>query len=182
LYTNHFSSYRKDKIVRGKFPNPTDVTILGSDAGLRGFRIKDAVQFYGQTHDSGIWYDETYNHWAGFNITMYYDSIETIEVREGLERYNSKPHIKRHDADFQNLVSKIKERKIPQEMVASVRLLVKFGAARESMMDAETNPFKKQNIPKTIIPFYEQAIDVGQGLVDTTAMKTKIQELEALME
>ena len=55
LYTNHFSSYRKDKIVRGKFPNPTDVTILGSDAGLRGFRIKDAVQFYGQTHDSGIW-------------------------------------------------------------------------------------------------------------------------------
>lgn len=182
LYTNHFSSYRKDKIVRGKFPNPTDVTILGSDAGLRGFRIKDAVQFYGQTHDSGIWYDETYNHWAGFNITMYYDSIETIEVREGLERYNSKPHIKRHDADFQNLVSKIKERKIPQEMVASVRLLVKFGAARESMMDAETNPFKKKNIPKTIIPFYEQAVDVGQGLVDTTAMKTKIQELEALME
>jgi len=182
LYTNHFSSYRKDKIVRGKFPNLTNVTILGSDAGLRGFRIKDAVQFYGKPHDSGIWYDENYNLWAGHNITVYYDSVETIEVREGLERYDSKPHIKRHDAEFQNLVSKIKERNIPQEMVAAVNLLVKFGAARESMMDAETNPFKKRSIPKTIVPFYEQAIDIGQGLVDTTAMVTKIQELETLMK
>lgn len=182
LYSNHFASYRTDKIVRGTFPNLVDVTILGSDKGLKGFKIKNAVQFYGQYHDSGIWYDEANKFWAGHNITVYYDSIETIEVREGIERYDSKPHIKRHDAEFQNLVSKVKERNIPQEVVASVQLLVKFGAAREAMMERETNPFKKKKIPKTIIPFYQQAVDIGEGLVDTNAIKTKIQELEALME
>ena len=78
---------------------------------------------------------------------MYYDSIETIEVKEGLGSYTSKPHIKAAYADSK-FGRKIRERKIPQEMVASVRLLVKFGAARESMMDAETNPIKKKIFPK----------------------------------
>jgi len=67
-YLDSFASYKTDKEVDALFPNPCKATILGSDDGLKGFRIKNAVQFYGQLHDSGVWYEEKYDMWAGHNI------------------------------------------------------------------------------------------------------------------
>jgi len=57
-YLESFASYIADKEVIGRFPNPVQVTVLGSPEGLKGFRIKNAVQFFGEWHDSGIWYNE----------------------------------------------------------------------------------------------------------------------------
>jgi hypothetical protein len=182
LYRNHFSSYNANKVVRGKFPNLTDITILGSEKGLGGFRIRDAVQFHGKYHDTGIWYDETYKFWAGHNIVMYFDNLETIEVREGIQRHVNKDDIRKSDAEFENLISKIRDRKIPQELVAATQLLVKFGEAREAKMDAETNQFKKRSFLKIILPFYRQAVETGQDLIDTTELKKKVRELEDRIE
>jgi hypothetical protein len=177
-YLDSFNSYKENKEVPGLFPNPTQVTILGSEKGLKGFRIKNAVQFYGQWHDSGIWYDEAFDMWAGHNIRMYFDNLETIEVREQLSRYENKNDIVKNDSEFQNLIDKVIERKDPNEIGRATHLLVKFGNVRYQKMVDEQNPHKKQSFPKIILPYYKRAAEIGSQLFDTTELKKRIAELE----
>jgi hypothetical protein len=66
-YLNSFASYTTDIGVVGNFPNPCQITLIGTPDGLKGFKIKNAVQLYGQWHDSGIWYDENLDIYAGHN-------------------------------------------------------------------------------------------------------------------
>lgn len=180
LYDESFGSYKQDRIVVGKFPNPSNATILGSDEGLKGFRIKNAVKFYDKWHDSGIWYDEQYGFWAGHNINMYFDRIEDIEIDDQIKRYESKVDITKNDKDFFNLVDKIKERNRPQEIRRITELLLKYGDARKEKMDAEENPYKKKSFPKIILPYYNKALEIGQSIFkDVEVFKKSIKELEA---
>jgi hypothetical protein len=177
-YISSFNSYTTDKQVNGLFPNQVLVTILGSKQGLKGFKIKNAVQFYGQFHDSGIWFDENFNMWAGHNINMYLDNIETIEIREQLKRYINKPDINKSDADFINLIDKVKERKIPAEVQTATQLLVKFGNVRFDKMDSEQNENKKKSFVKIILPYYEKALEIGEIYFDMTDLKSRIEQLK----
>lgn len=180
-YLDAFASYALDKEVDVNFPEPTKVTILGSENGLRGYKIKHAVQFYGEWHDSGVWYDEKYDMWSGHNIHMNFASIETIEVHESLERYDKKEDINKSDSEFENLVDKILERGNPQEIHVATNLLMKFGDVRYKKMLAEQNPFKQRNFPKIILPFYRQAVEVGSKIFDMTQVKKNIAILEEYM-
>lgn len=177
-YISHFISYKNDKKVNGLFPNPVSATIIGSQDGLKGFRIKNAVQFYGQYHDSGIWYDENYKMWAGHNINLYFENIETIEVREQLKRYIDKIDINKSDADFHNLIDKVKERNQPAEIQPATQLLVKFGNARFKKMESEQCKHKKKSFPKIILPYYEKALEIGESYFDTKDLKARIKKLK----
>jgi len=178
LYLDSFDSFKVDKEVDGLFPNPSKVIILGSQDGLKGFKIKNAVQFYGQTHDSGIWYEEEYDMWAGHNINMYFDNIETIEIREQLTRYENKSDINKNNAEFNNFVDKVKERNNPNELIRAVNLLAKFGQVRDKKMELEQNPHKKNSYPNIILPYYKKAVELGDNIADMTSLKDRIKELE----
>lgn len=181
LYLDSFASYQADKEVDALFPNPCKATILGSKDGLKGFKIKNSVQFYGEWHDSGIWFDEKFDMWAGHNIRFDFSNIETIEIRESLSRYESKEDINRSDREFENLVDKILERKNVDEIYRATHLLVKFGDIRLKKMVAETNGFKQRNFPKIILPFYRQAVEVGSKIMDMTQVNKNIETLEKFM-
>ncbi len=180
-YLDSFASYQSDKEVDALFPAPCKAIILGSKEGLKGFKIKNAVQFYGKFHDSGIWYDEKYKMWVGHNIRFDMPSIETIEIRESLTRYEKKEDITRSDLEFQNLVDKIVERNNPDEIFRATKLLVKFGDVRLKKMLAETNGFKQRNFPKIILPFYRKAVEIGSKIMDMTQVKKNIKKLEEFM-
>ncbi|QTE24253.1 hypothetical protein [Polaribacter cellanae] len=178
-YWEIFNSYQKDKMVDGSFPNPCEVTILGSSEGLKGFRIKNAVNFYGKWHDSGIWYDEKYKFWAGHNINMYFDRIEDIEIDEQLQRFENKDDITKNNADFFNLVDKVVERNNANEIVRATQLLLKFGDIRKTKMDTEENIYKKRSFPKMILPYYRKALEIGSAFFkDVEAFKKTIAGLE----
>ena len=181
LYLESFASYQSDKEVDALFPNPCRAFILGSKDGLQGFRIKNSVQFYGEWHDSGVWYDEKFDMWAGHNITFDSASVETIEIRDSLTRYENKEDINRSDREFENLVDKILERRDATEIYRATHLLVKFGDIRLKKMLAETNGFKQRNFPKIILPFYRQAVEVGSKIMDMTQVKKNIETLEKFM-
>ena len=181
-YLESFASYQIDKEVDALFPNPCKATILGSKDGLKGFRIKNSVQFYGEWHDSGVWYDEKHDMWAGYNIRINFANVETIEVQESLSRYEKKDDITRSDLEFQNLVDKVIERKEPEEIYRATHLLVKFGDVRLKKMVAEKNGFKQRNFPMIILPFYRQAVEIGSKIMDMTKVKKNIKTLEEFME
>lgn len=181
LYQEHWMSYQADKPVPGLFPDPVVATILGSEQGLQGFRIKNAVQFYGKWHDSGIWYDDAFELWSGHNLRMTHADIEAIEISDQLKRYEGKANINRSDADFNNLVDMVKERDRQDEMARAVLLLEKFADVRKDMMDAETDPFKKRSFPKMILPLYQQAVELGKGLFDLAPITKKIKAIEAII-
>lgn len=163
----------------GMFPNPCEVTILGSEEGLKGFRIKNAVNFFGKWHDSGIWFDEEYGFWAGHNINMNLARIEDIEIDEQLRRYETKANITKNDLEFFNLVDKIKERNNPQEIRRATLLLLKFGDVRKDKMDVEENEYKKRSFPKIILPYYRKAIEIGAHIFkDLEQFKKTVAELE----
>lgn len=181
MYWKNFYSYEKDKEVFGSFPNPCKVTILGSEEGLKGFRIKKAVQFYGKWHDSGIWYDEKYKFWAGHNIHIYFDRIEDIEIDEQLKRFEVKKDITKNNSDFFNLIDKVKERNNVNEIARATKLLLKFGDVRQNKMTLEENPYKKKSFPKIILPYYTKALEIGESLFkDVDSFKKTIADLEAL--
>jgi hypothetical protein len=178
LYLTSFANYTQDKIVIGLFPNPCEITILGSAVGLKGFKIKNAVQFYGQWHDSGIWYDEQYDMYAGHNIRMNSANIENIEINDQIKRYEDKSDIHQSDVEFHNLVDKIMDRKREDEIARVTMLLLKFGNLRHQKMLKEDNPFKRKSYPKFILPLYRRALEIGSTLFDTAEIKKAIDELE----
>lgn len=182
LYLDSFFLYQTDKEVDALFPNPCKATILGSKNGLKGFRIKNSVQFYGQWCDSGVWYDEKYDMWAGHNIRIDFANVETIEIQDSLSRYEKKDDITRSDLEFQNVVDKVIERKQPKEIYRATHLLVKFGNVRLKKMIAESNGFKQRNFPKIILPFYRQAVEIGTQIMDMAQVKKNIETLETYMK
>lgn len=181
MYLESFASYTVDKDVPALFPNPCTATILGTDEGLKGFRIKNSVQFYGEWHDSGVWFDENLGLWAGQNITFSHTKIETIEIRESITRYEEKDDINKSDREFENLVDKIIERGDATEIHRATSLLIKFGDVRLQKMIAETNGYKQRNFPKIILPFYKQAVEIGSKIMDMTLVKKNIEKLEEFM-
>lgn len=181
LYLNSFASYKTDKEVVGNFPTPCKITIMGSEDGLKGFKIKNAVQFFGKWCDSGIWYDEKFDMYAGHNITFDMPSIETAEIDDQLKRYENKEDIHQSDVEFHNLIEKVSDRNKPNEIARATKLLLKFGGLRKQKMDKEQNPFKKRSFPKYIIPFYKKAIEIGSKLFDTKPIHIEIEKLEKIM-
>ncbi|KGL51726.1 hypothetical protein HQ47_01065 [Porphyromonas macacae] len=177
LFLDSLDSYKADKEVMGYFPNLQRITILGSDKGLQGFRIKNSVQFCGKWYDSGIWYEEEYDMWAGHNIRISAADKETIEIGEQLSRFENKDDITKNNAEFFNLVDKVSERKQQNEINRAASLLIKFGDVRYQKMQDEQNLHKKQSFPKIILPYYKQAIELNSQ-IDLTETRKRIKELE----
>lgn len=176
-YLNGFACYKEDKIVKGFFPNLIEATIIGSGNGLKGFEIKNTATFYGVPVNSGIYYDETYGMWVGRNITIDFPNLETVEIQNRLARYEGKDDIKKTDSEFQNLVDKVADRKIAQEIDRAVVLLIKFGNVRYEKMKDETNDYRKKSFPRIILPYYKRAIEINVRL-NMAGVKEKIKELE----
>lgn len=175
-FLSHFASYQVNKRVEGNFPNPVIATILGSDDGLKGFTMEKTVQFFGEWHDSGIYYDEEMKMWTGKNIRFNFPQKETVEIGETLQRYENKDDIKNQN-EFWNLTEKIIERNNEPELLRILNLLAKFGDVRYNNWKEEQNPYKKESLKRYIKPFYEKAIEIKLP-VDFTGLKTLLKEIE----
>jgi len=47
-------------------------------------------------------------------------------------------------------------------------------------MEEETNPFKKKNFSNYILPFYEKALEIAKGKMDTKKLEEKITYIQNL--
>lgn len=175
-FFSHFASYTENKVVNGNFPNPVVATILGSDEGLKGFKMEKTVQLQGKWHDSGIFYDENMKMWAGMNILFSFPQKETIEIDETLQRYENKADIKNQN-EFWNLTDKIIERNNQNELLRILNLLAKYGNVRYENWYNEANSHKKENLKKYIKPFYEKALEIKLP-VDFTSIRNRMKEIE----
>lgn len=203
LYFDSFNSYQEDKTVIALFPNPVNTTILGSKEGLKGYLIKNIVQFYGEMQDCGVFYDEQCQFWTCLNMRMSRPDLETIDINQQLLRYTNKEDITETALEFNNMIEKILERNIMEELFIGTELLRKFGNVRYQKMINETNEYKKKSFSKIILPYYKRAeildskiLSLGMSKIDSdkrdsmklavasnrlsqTELKRRIQELES---
>ncbi|WP_409415727.1 hypothetical protein [Flavobacterium sp. PS2] len=178
-YVKAFEVYSEEKSIKGHFPDLKDVVVHGTEKGLKGITIKKTSNFYGEWYDASILFDEAYGFWTATNINFSFPQQETIEIDEALRRYESKQDIKTSNAEFNNLVDKITERRFEREMIRIIDLLVKYGNEKYDKWKNETNNFKKESIKKLPLPFYEKVIEINQHL-DTNEILKRISELKQL--
>jgi len=178
-YLEHFHSYQEDKPIVNT-PLGENGIIIGTVNGLGGMRFFKTVSFFGKLHDSGFWVDERFGVFGGHNLNFNFTSIEQIEIDEQLTYYENKGDIRLTDAAFFNLVDKVAEREVTSELQRAINLLIKAGGIKETVMDAETNPHKKKSFPKTILPFYNRALELLKGHGNAKSLAIKIRELEAM--
>jgi hypothetical protein len=178
LYNDSFSSYQQDKEIG---PNPLGKSgiIIGTPDGLGGIRIPNAVQFYGEWVDSGIWFDKRFG-WAGHNIHINLSDTETLEIADQLSRFEGKTHVVKNDIAFNNLLDVIKERNRDDELARAIQVLINYGNFKQGKMEKEENPHKKKSLPKGIIPFFEKAIELAKGKWDLSGLKIRIDSLDKL--
>jgi len=177
LYFDSFSSYKEEKVIKGFFPNLTDIFIHGTEKGLRGFTVKNTAQFYGVWVDSMILYDEKNDMWFAKNIQFGHFDIEKIELDEQLTRYEKKDNIHKADAEFFNMVDKVVQRYQRDEMPRIINLLIKFGDKKYDEWTKEQNIFRKNSLPKAILLFYERTILLNLHL-DLKEIKKRINEIK----
>jgi hypothetical protein len=180
LYFRHFESYKTNKLIKGHFPNLRDITIIGSERGLAGFNVEKTAQFFGEWVDSGIYYDERWQMWAGKNLVMNMPRVEDIEIEERIRRYEDKHDIKVSSTELFNLIDKLIDRKNSKELQKAVLLLVKFGDIKYKKWEEEQNYFKKRSLSAVPLPFYKKAIVVNDMVksLDMKEIQQKIKTLE----
>lgn len=175
-YLNSFASYTEEKVIKGFFPQLTDIYIHGTEKGLRGFTVKNTAQFFGEWVDSMILYDEKDDMWFAKNIQTGHIDIEKINIDEKLTRYEKKDRIHLTDAEFFNLVDKIVQRNQVPEMPRIIDLLIKFGNKKYDEWENEGDHFRKYSLPRVILPFYDKAVTLNKHL-DLKEIKKRIKEL-----
>lgn len=176
-YLGSIAQYKTEKQIKGYFPDLKDIIIHGTENGLKGVTILKTAQFYGEWTDSGIYYDEKFKFWFAKNIQFNFPRLEKIEIDESLTRYESKDDIKNNNSEFFNLVDKIVERNLKDEMERIIALLIKFGDAKYKLFDRETNMYKKKSLKKSPLPFYQKVIQLNKHL-NITAIIKRAKELE----
>lgn len=181
LYINSFASYKEDKIIKGFFPFLRNIEIKGSENGLNGFIVRNTAQFFGKWVDTSIAYNKKLDMWQAWNITINPIDKERIEIEDKLTRYEKKNKINLSDAEFFNLGDKVIQRNLNNEMVRLVELLVKFGDKKYDEWKNEENLFRKANLPKGVLPFYQKADKLNKHL-DSQSIRERIKELTENME
>jgi hypothetical protein len=125
-----------------------------------------------------IYYDNNYEMWMAKNIRFDFPHKEAVEIEDELDRYDKKSNINRSDAEFQNLIDRIVERRRDEELFKATSLLLKFGGVRDKQMEQEQNLFKKKSLYAGIFHYYNQALEIGAKFIDDNKLKARIKELE----
>lgn len=181
LFLDSFASYKSDKIIRGYFPNLRDIEIKGTEDGLQGFVVKNTAQIYGKWVDSWVMYSKEHDMWQAMNIRFNPGDKEGVEIDERLSRYEKKDKININDTEFNNLGDKIVERNLDKEMKRLIELYLKFGDKKYDDWKAEPNPFKKDSLPKFVLPYYEK-VDILNKHLDPKQIRARIKELKEIVE
>lgn len=181
LFLESFSAYTKDKIVQGDFPFRREIEVKGNEDGLQGFVVKNTAQFYGKWSDSWILYKKEYDMWQAMNIRFNMGDKEAVEIDERLTRYEKKVSINISDGEFNNICDKIIERNRDAEMKRLIDLLLKFGNQKYDSWQNEPNPFKKESLPKYIIPYYQKVDSINKHL-DPKQIRERLKELTEALE
>jgi hypothetical protein len=181
LFLESFSAYTHDKIIKGYFPNLSDIEIKGGHDGLQGFVVKNTAQVYEKWIDSWIIYNKEYDMWQAMNIRFSVSDREAIEIEERLIRYERKSKINISDVEFNNLGDKIIERNLDSEMKRLVELFIRFGDKKYEDWKIEPNPYRKASLPKDILVYYQNA-DLHNKHIDSKKIKARIKELNDCLE
>jgi hypothetical protein len=181
LFLGSFTTYTSDKIIQGYFPILRDIEIKGTESGLQGFVVKNTAQIYGIWVDSWVMYSKEHDMWQAMNIQFNPGDKEGVEIDERLNRYEKKDKININDTEFNNLGDKIVERNLDNEMKRLIELYLKFGDKKYDDWKAEQNPFKRDILPKSVLPYYEK-VDILNKHLDPKQIRARIKELKEIVE
>lgn len=177
-YLESFTEYKSEKHIKGYFPDLKEIIIHGTAEGLKGITVLKTAQFFGKWSDSSILYDEKYKFWCAKNIRFSFPQIEKLEIDENISRYENKADIKTNNSEFFNLVDKVAEKNLQDQMERIIDLLLKFGDAKYDSWEAESNEFKKPSLQKLPLQFYQKAIQLNKHL-DLRPVIKRIKLLES---
>lgn len=147
-YKFHYESYTADKIIEGFFPDKTNITVLGSHYGLRGF-VADG---------SYIKLDDDF--WTAMNIRFDKPSEERRFIIDEIKRLIDKHSIKTNDGSLQYLYEVVTERNVEDEMTSLSIVFRRFGDMKYNEADAETNHFKQIDLQKRALSFYQKMLNL----------------------
>ena len=168
-------------MIKGFFGKPTDITILGSEEGLKGWGVKNTTSFFGQSADTWVRYDENYRMWTAMNLQILMPNVEEVEIGQRLSRYEGKDDIHKRDNEFMNLIEEITKRQRPPEILRIINLLIKFGNIRFDRWDAETNHFRKPSLLKDAVRYLKMIVELVDKLkvpVDISQVRESIKKLD----
>jgi hypothetical protein len=152
-FLTQYASYTENKKVKGRLPDLTDITIIGSSQGLRGFE-SGAVNII--LDDTGFW--------SGTNIRFGHTSEVDRHVLEELVRFSKKADIRTNDGALEKLYQVITERNKPDEISNLSAIYQRFALIVQEKAIKESNYFKQQDLFKRAIRFYQKACDLNPEL------------------
>jgi hypothetical protein len=152
-FFSHFKSYKTNKIVEGRFPEPIDITILGSDSGLVGF----------EAGSSSIRLKNDF--WTGMNIR--FDSPTEVDryIAEELTRQIGKENVNSNDGSLQQLYDVSTERDIIIEKQDLSKVYARFAPMFQKKAKIEENDFKKTSLYKLTLDYFEKMYELDDSLI-----------------
>ncbi len=150
-FFNHYQSYKTNKSVKGRFPEPTDITILGSENGLIGF----------EAGASSIRLENDF--WTGMNIR--FDSPTEVDryIGEELTRQIKKDTVRSNDGSLQQLYEVIKERNNQAEKEDLSRVYDRFAVMFRNKANEEENSFKKTSLYQHALTYFEKMYELDES-------------------
>ena len=154
-YNEAFVSYKTNKTVLGAMPEEMEIQIIGSDKGLVGFIA------------GGSYIKLENDFWTGMNIV--FDSPSEVDrfIADELKRFIAKETIRTGDGSLQHLNDVITERNIEPEKQDLATVYQRFGDMLYKQANEEENQFKKQNLYKHTLFFYNKMISLDKTKVVT---------------
>ena len=161
-FLSHFGSYKKSKIIKGRFPNRMNLIIVGSEDGLRGF-------IAGGSHillkDSGFI--------EGMNVIFDFPTEVDNYIKDELIRFSKKDSIHTNDGALERLYDIIQERNRPVEKENLAKIYLRFANILKDKGVKENNGFKQRDLYQRAILFFDKvqylnselAIDHNMGLI-----------------
>ena len=152
-FLNHFTSYKTNKKIKGRFPETIDIEIFGSPDGLRGFKAGNS---YIQLRDSGFW--------EGMNVRFNFPSEIDRYVNEEIQRLSKKDSIHTNDGALERLYEVIQERNKPSEKENLAKIYLRFAAIMKDKGLKEKNDFKQRDIYKSSVFFFDKIYSLHPDL------------------
>ncbi len=152
-YTAHYNSYKTNKRIKGRFPELIDIEILGSENGLIGF----------VANGSSIKLKD--NFWEAWNIRLNTPSELDRHIGDELKRFLSKEKIHSNDGLLQHLYDVIKKRNRQPEKLILAKVYERFALMFMKKASDETNGFKKPNLFKIALIYFEKSYDLDPATI-----------------
>ncbi|MCK4922847.1 MAG: hypothetical protein KAS71_17460 [Bacteroidales bacterium] len=152
-YFQNYEAYKINKVVRGRFPEEMDITILGSDLGLVGF----------SAGGSNIRLENDF--WTGLNIRFNSASEVDGYIVDELTRQINKETVRSNDGALQHLYDVITGRDKELEKQDLSKVYMRFAQMLQDKANKEESDFKQTSLYQYALTYYEKMYELDDNRV-----------------